>query len=174
MKRCSTRSRRPNAIVSSATSPAPSCDLGVYSAARDAYLVLSATAQEQYIALGGDAEPDGDLVANRRARLLFEQYRRQLVDQRLPPLLATAYRAQSSDVGYHRFGDVDQGAQFISNARSRWPRSTASTSICSRRKRHCSQLDAPPATSSSASAASARLEEVAGAIRELREAVGVA
>jgi len=64
--------------------------LGVYSAARDAYLVVAATAQEQYMRWTAMINLL-DLAADERRETLFEQYRRDLEDVALPPTLATYY-----------------------------------------------------------------------------------
>jgi tetratricopeptide (TPR) repeat protein len=68
--------------------------LGVRSAARDAFLVLMATTQEQYtrwascIQLIAIAADDG-------VRPAFERYRRELADQSLPPFLSADYELQT-------------------------------------------------------------------------------
>jgi len=64
--------------------------LGVYSAARDAYLVVAATAQEQYMRWTAMINLL-DLAADERRETVFEQYRRELEDVSLPPTLATYY-----------------------------------------------------------------------------------
>lgn len=64
--------------------------LGVYSAARDAYLVVAATAQEQYMRWTAMINLL-DLAADERREPVFEQYRRDLEEVALPPSLATYY-----------------------------------------------------------------------------------
>jgi tetratricopeptide (TPR) repeat protein len=64
--------------------------LGIYSAARDAYLVVAATAQEQYTRWAAMINLL-DLAADERREPVFEQYRRELEDVLLPPTLATYY-----------------------------------------------------------------------------------
>jgi tetratricopeptide (TPR) repeat protein len=64
--------------------------LGIYSAARDAYLVVAATAQEQYTRWTAMINLL-DLAADERRETVFEQYRRELEDVSLPPTLATYY-----------------------------------------------------------------------------------
>ncbi|HEY2895824.1 MAG TPA: hypothetical protein VGJ12_01705 [Gemmatimonadaceae bacterium] len=64
--------------------------LGIYSAARDAYLVVAATAQEQYTRWTAMINLL-DLAADERREPVFEQYRRELEDVSLPPTLATYY-----------------------------------------------------------------------------------
>lgn len=76
--------------------------LGVRDAARDALVLLSVNAEEQYtrwMALINLME----LSALERAELPFEQYRRTLADAALPADLATQY-ALHVGLGYHTFG----------------------------------------------------------------------
>lgn len=65
-------------------------ELGVYSAARDAYLVVAATAQEQYMRWTAMINLL-DLAVDEGREPVFEQYRRELEDVSLPPTLATYY-----------------------------------------------------------------------------------
>jgi len=64
--------------------------LGVYSAARDAYLVVAATAQEQYMRWTATINLL-DVAVYERREPLFEQYRRELEGVALPPALAPYY-----------------------------------------------------------------------------------
>ena len=64
--------------------------LGVYSAARDAYLVVAATAQEQYMRWTATINLL-DVAVYERREPLFEQYRRDLEGVPLPPALAPYY-----------------------------------------------------------------------------------
>jgi tetratricopeptide (TPR) repeat protein len=64
--------------------------LGVYSAARDAYLVVAATAQEQYMRWTATINLL-DVAVYERREPLFEQYRRQLDGVPLPAALAPYY-----------------------------------------------------------------------------------
>jgi tetratricopeptide (TPR) repeat protein len=64
--------------------------LGVYSAARDAFLVVAATAQEQYMRWTATINLL-DVAVHEHREPLFEQYRRDLEGAALPPTLATYY-----------------------------------------------------------------------------------
>ncbi len=64
--------------------------LGVFSAARDAYLVVAATAQEQYMRWTATLNLL-DVAVQERRETLFEQYRRELDGASLPPALETYY-----------------------------------------------------------------------------------
>jgi tetratricopeptide (TPR) repeat protein len=80
--------------------------LGMRSAARDAYLILAATAQEQYhrwvatINLMECAAADG-------REPVFEQYRREVADAQLPASLACQYFFYVGE-GYRMFGKEPQ------------------------------------------------------------------
>ena len=77
-------------------------ELGVYSAARDAYLVLSLTAQEQYVRWASTLNLL-EIAVNTGVELLFESYRRQLAATDLPAHMSTAFHLSVGD-GYRRFG----------------------------------------------------------------------
>jgi tetratricopeptide (TPR) repeat protein len=64
--------------------------LGVYTAARDAFLVVAATAQEQYMRWTATINLL-DVAVHERREPLFEQYRSDLDSATLPPTLATYY-----------------------------------------------------------------------------------
>jgi tetratricopeptide (TPR) repeat protein len=77
-------------------------ELGVRSAARDAHLILAATAQEQYsrwIAVVNLIE----LATLDRCEPVFEQYRRELAEAPLPPTLEWYYHYYVGR-GYQAFG----------------------------------------------------------------------
>jgi len=88
--------------------------LGVRSAARDAFLVLMATTQEQYtrwascIQLIAIAADDG-------VRPAFERYRRELADQALPPFLSADYQLQTGR-GLRLMGEFDAAKSWLEAA----------------------------------------------------------
>jgi tetratricopeptide (TPR) repeat protein len=88
--------------------------LGVRSAAKDAYGVLSLTAQEQYlrwiasINLMEIAADDGSLP-------LFERQRRELETAALPPLLRTQFLIHAGE-GLSRFGDIPGASRLLNRA----------------------------------------------------------
>lgn len=88
--------------------------LGVLSAAQDAYLVLSATAQEQYMRWLATINLL-EIFARVGAEPQFEQYRRELVGQPLPPLLATGLELQLG-VGYRQFGHATKARLHLDRA----------------------------------------------------------
>ena len=77
-------------------------ELGVRTAARDAYLVLAATAQEQYMRWLATVNLM-EIAALDRAEPIFEQYRRELADAPLPVTLAAHYYYYVGQ-GYRLFG----------------------------------------------------------------------
>jgi tetratricopeptide (TPR) repeat protein len=89
-------------------------ELGMRSAARDAYLILAATAQEQYsrwvatINLMECAAADG-------REPMFEQYRRELADASLPATLACQYNYYVGE-GYRLFGRTEQARTALERA----------------------------------------------------------
>jgi hypothetical protein len=64
--------------------------LGVYSAARDAFLVVAATAHEQYLRWTAMINLL-DIAVDEGREPTFEKYRRELEDVSLPPSLATYF-----------------------------------------------------------------------------------
>jgi len=76
-------------------------ELGAHSAAQDAYLVLAATAQEQYTRWLATINLL-EVAARDHRELVFEQYRRELSSAALPPVLA-GYAALATGRGYQIF-----------------------------------------------------------------------
>ncbi|MGQ0712490.1 MAG: hypothetical protein ACT4PJ_02030 [Gemmatimonadaceae bacterium] len=89
-------------------------ELGMRAAARDAYLILAATAQEQYsrwvavINLMECAAADG-------REPMFEHYRRELADASLPVTLACQYHFYAGQ-GYSLFGRNEQARAALERA----------------------------------------------------------
>lgn len=89
-------------------------EIGLHSAARDANLVLAATAQEQYtrwVAMINLLE----LAAIDRMEPVFEQYRRELADAPIPASLATYYHLYVGK-GYQVFGKHDLAVSSLEQA----------------------------------------------------------
>jgi tetratricopeptide (TPR) repeat protein len=79
-------------------------ELGVRSAARDAYLLLAATAQEQYVRWTSTVNLM-EIAMLDRCEPVFEQYRRELADADLPPMVE-AYFHLYVGRGYETFGHL--------------------------------------------------------------------
>jgi tetratricopeptide (TPR) repeat protein len=88
--------------------------LGVYTAARDAFLVVAATAQEQYLRWTA-AINLLDVAVHEHRQPLFEQYRRDLEGESLPPGLAAYYFIYVAQ-GYRTFDQVPLARIAISRA----------------------------------------------------------
>ena len=89
-------------------------ELGVLSAARDALVVLAATAQEQYLRWA--ATVNLLEVAGREGReLVFEQYRRELANAPLPASLEANYYLAVGK-GYAGFGRVEPARGALTKA----------------------------------------------------------
>jgi len=88
--------------------------LGVYSAARDAFLVVAATAHEQYMRWTATINLL-DVSVHDRREPLFEQYRRDLESARLPPTLATYYYMYVAE-GYRAFDQISLATAAITRA----------------------------------------------------------
>lgn len=80
-------------------------ELGVRRAARDASLILIATTQEPYVR-GAALINLMDMAAKDRTEPLFEQYRRQLATEQLPPRLAGYYHYYAGWGAWH-FGRIE-------------------------------------------------------------------
>ena len=89
-------------------------ELGVYSAARDAYLILSATAQEQFIRWAATLNLL-DIAAHTGSEMLFDVYRRQLGTYELPPIMATGFELTLGN-GYQRFGELSKARHHLEQA----------------------------------------------------------
>jgi hypothetical protein len=88
--------------------------LGLKSAARDAFSILAATAQEQYqrwVATINLME----LAAEEGVSLQFERYRQQLAGAKLPPLLRTQFELHVGR-GYQTFGEYTSARTWLERA----------------------------------------------------------
>jgi len=88
--------------------------LGVYTAARDAFLVVAATAQEQYLRWTATINLL-DVAVHEHREPLFEQYRRDLESAELPPGLATYYFIYIAQ-GYRAFDQLPLAKAAVSRA----------------------------------------------------------
>jgi tetratricopeptide (TPR) repeat protein len=89
-------------------------ELGCRSAARDAHLILAATAQAQYIRWMATINLM-ELAALDMREPNFEQHRRELVDAPLPPSLEATYHLYVGQ-GFERFGKHDLAVQAVEHA----------------------------------------------------------
>jgi tetratricopeptide (TPR) repeat protein len=90
--------------------------LGLLDVARDAYLVIAATAQEQYVRCLAEINLM-ELAAEQRAEIHFDKYRRDLERAELSPVLRVTYLLHVGR-GYHMLGNPDAGVPFLESALS--------------------------------------------------------
>lgn len=146
-------------------------ELGVYSAARDAYLVLSVTAQEEYVRWA--AQLNLLEVASRTgSEVHFEALRREMASVNLPPYLATGLHINLG-TGYARFGDLVKARHYLELAvRLAQEHGHNQFVFEAEEALRGLQKTAPPRRVQPQ--ISLDVEEVATAIRELREETGIA
>lgn len=145
-------------------------DLGVYSAARDAYMVLTATAQEQYVrwlAMLNLME----IAFRTGAQPQFEQMRRALVAEDLPPKMHVYFELGQGE-GYQRFGALDKARTHLTRALALATEYGLSELVFDA-ERVLESLEEDAPRPSVAREASLQVEEVARAIREMRELTSV-
>jgi tetratricopeptide (TPR) repeat protein len=144
--------------------------LGVLSAARDAYLVLTVTAQEQWtrwIATMNLME----IAARDGSETLFERYRRELADVALPPFIAADYHIQAGE-GYQRLGRIDLARAQLARALAVAAEHQFNQVIFY--VEDALKKVASPATVAQAteSTPSQEVQAIAGAIKRMREVAG--
>ena len=80
--------------------------LGVRSVARDTYLILEATAQEQYQRWVASINLM-EIAANDGSRTVFERYHRTLAEAHLPPALQAQFYLHAGE-GYATLGEPEE------------------------------------------------------------------
>jgi tetratricopeptide (TPR) repeat protein len=88
--------------------------LGLLDVARDAYLILATTAQEQYVRWTSELNLM-ELAAHQRAELQFDKYRRDLESADFTPLLRVTYLLHVGR-GYHMLGNAESGIPYLQRA----------------------------------------------------------
>jgi tetratricopeptide (TPR) repeat protein len=146
--------------------------LGVLTAARDAYVVLAMTAQEQFtrwlatMNLMEIASRDG-------AETVFERYRRSLADAPLPPFMEADFFVQAGE-GYQRLGRIDLACGYLERALA-IARDHHFNQVVFYVEEALQKVTAPvPPSQIAVLEPSGEVQEIAGAIRRLREVVGAA
>ena len=145
-------------------------ELGVYSAARDAYLVLSATAQEQYARWVATLNLL-EIASLTGMRSLFELYERQLAGQALPPYLATAFEVNRG-LAYRNFSDADTARRHLQRA-VKLAASYGFSQYLFEAEEALMQLDDVAETRRERETTSLSTREIAYAIKQMRESVAV-
>ena len=88
--------------------------LGIRSAARDAYLILAATAEEQYSRWWSTLSLM-EIAALDRCEPVFDQYRRELEQAPLPPQLAATYLLEAGKA-HDIFGNFEEARSLMEEA----------------------------------------------------------
>jgi tetratricopeptide (TPR) repeat protein len=88
--------------------------LGLLDVARDAYLVLAATGQEQYLRWLSEINLM-ELAAQQRIELQFDRHRRDLESAAFTPLLRVTYLLHVGR-GYHSLGNPEAGIPYLKQA----------------------------------------------------------
>ena len=88
--------------------------LGLYDSARDAYLVLAATAQEQYIRWTAELNLM-ELAASQGSEIQFDRYRRDLESADFTPQLRVTYLIHVGR-GFHSLGDGERSIPYLERA----------------------------------------------------------
>lgn len=89
-------------------------DLGLFDVARDAYLVLVATAQEQYVRWAAGLNLI-DVASRQRMEPMFDRYRRDFENVELPPYLQAHYCLIVGN-GYRSFGRAEDAIPYLEQA----------------------------------------------------------
>jgi len=145
-------------------------DLGVYSAARDAYLVLSATAQEQYVRWASLLNLM-EIASLTGAQTQFEQLRRALVHAPLPPHMLAHFELNQGE-GYYRLGSPERARQHLERAAALAGEHSLNELLFAAYDA-LEKVKTPAPVPVVERPMSLEVEEVAQAILEMRELVGV-
>ena len=147
-------------------------ELGVLSAARDALVVLAATAQEQYIRWAATVNLL-EVAARERCEPVFEQYRRELADAAMPASLDASYYLVVGK-GYAGFGRVESARAALGKAIERAMK-YGFHQITHEAEAELEQLERSTRIVRRAAEyqPSERVEEIVTAIHEMREVAGL-
>ena len=145
--------------------------LGVKTAARDAFLIIAATAREQYLRWTATINLM-ELAGDAGIRLQFERYRQQLAGAELPPLLRVQFELHVGR-GYQTLGEPELAKSWLERAAG-----SASSHSFNKLVFEAEEALARSARPARAAPAVAfevpdDVEEIANEIRELRELAGV-
>ncbi|MFL5605335.1 MAG: hypothetical protein ACJ8AD_02695 [Gemmatimonadaceae bacterium] len=144
--------------------------LGVRSAAKDAWIILEATAQEQYTRWTASINLM-EIAAREGSMPLFERYRRSLATMSFPPAIEAQFYLQTAE-GYEALSEFGEAAAAVERARSISERygfnqiTFAAESVAARVKR-----GQPTAPLASEAPVPVQLRGVAASITALRKTV---
>jgi tetratricopeptide (TPR) repeat protein len=145
--------------------------LGVLTAARDAYLVLTVTAQEQFTRWNATINLM-EIGARTGSEPLFERYRRELADVSLPPLLTVDYHIQAAE-GYQLLGRSELACGHLERA-LRVASEHHLNQVVFYVEEALERVSAPtaPPRPFEPQSSSDEVQQIAGAIRRMREGAG--
>jgi tetratricopeptide (TPR) repeat protein len=143
--------------------------LGVLSAARDAYLVLTVTAQEQWTRWGATMNLM-EVASRTGSETLFERYRRDLAEAPLPPFLAADFYVQAGE-GYQRLGRTELACGYLERALS-LASEHSFNQVVFYVEEALQNLTKPAAPQTIPLQPSGEVQEIAGAIERLRDLAG--
>lgn len=146
--------------------------LGVKSAARDAFLILAATAREQYHRWAATINLM-ELSAEDGMEVMFERYRHQLADAALPPILLTQFELHVGK-GYQALGDDEAATTWLERSLATATQHSFNRFVFAAEE----ALQAKPATRSGIPAESAidlpqDVQRIAAELRQMRRLSGV-
>jgi tetratricopeptide (TPR) repeat protein len=146
--------------------------LGLRDAARDAYAVLHATAQEPTVRYGAAVNLMGIAVED-GLELVFKQYYRALADADLSPEIAAYYQLFAGE-GLHRFGNDEQAREMVELSIETAERYQLNA-LAFRAEAVLGQLDRKaPYTPPASVETPAAITDVVSAVRRLRETTELA
>jgi tetratricopeptide (TPR) repeat protein len=144
--------------------------LGVRSAARDAYMVIAATSQEQYLRWAATIQLLA-ISADDGMGPMFEHHRRELADVALPPALSTDFQMQAGR-GYRILGQPDAARNWLTAAIAT-AQEHGFNQFVFESEAELRMLEQPVSRSViPEKMPSLAISDIAEAIREMREAVG--
>lgn len=145
-------------------------DLGLLDVARDAYLVLVATAQEQYVRWAAGLNLI-DVASRQQMEPLFDRYRRDFDDIELPPYLQASYYLIVGN-GYRTFGRAKEAVPYLELAVDLAAKNELNQLLFEAEESLAgARIAAARPTTPPATTFSPDVLEVAAAIREMRYAV---
>jgi tetratricopeptide (TPR) repeat protein len=145
--------------------------LGAFDTARDAFVVLAARAQEQYLRWTATANLM-EIASHEGFEVLFDQYRRELDHETLPVSLNAAVKLVVGQ-SFHRFGRYDEAERALRGAIEFATAHKLNQLVFQAESSLADVLAGARATQQVTIAAPEEVDDVAFAIRGIREKAGV-
>ena len=145
--------------------------LGVKTAARDAFLIIAATAREQYLRWTATINLM-ELAGDAGIRLQFERYRQQLAGAGLPPLLRVQFELHVGR-GYQALGEPELAKSWLERAAGSASSHSFNKLVFEAEEALARSARPAQRTPAAAFEVPDDVAEIANEIRELRELAGV-